>query len=139
MTIHCDQVILRTVQEGTCANVNDTNPYSPDDKKKHLGWDQGHKTAIRDHQQRENYTKHSWFRKLMCKLGKHRGFVTKIPGRPRIVNGDIVSRDPIITKYTCSCCGEVRFINLDGGPEARKARQARFAEQMGYNKRGRRR
>ena len=136
-----DQAILGAVQEGICANINDTNPYNPDDKKKYIGWDQGHKTAIRDHQQRENYAEHSWFRKLLCKLGKHRGFVTKIPGRPHIdyKTGNIVSRDPIITKYTCSCCGEVRFINLDGGPQERKRRQARFAKQMGYNKRRSRR
>ena len=139
MVVHCDQIILGAVQEGTCADIDAINPHTPDDKKKYIGWDQGHKTAIRDHQQRENYAEHSWFRKLLCKLGKHRGFVTKIPGWPRIVNGNIVSRDPIITKYICSCCGEVRFINLDGGPQERKRRQARFREQMGYDKRRRRR
>ena len=135
-----DQIILGAVQEGMCAKPNEVNPYSPSDKKQFMGWEQGHKTAIKDYQQREKYANLSWFCKLKCLIGRHRYHLTKIPGRPHIdpKTRSIDRRDPIIEQYVCVYCDKTYFINLDGGPEERKRRQVRFAKQMGYDKRRRR-
>ena len=132
--MNVDQIILGAVQEGVCAELGSTNPYKPEDKKQHAGWEQGHKRAIEDHRQREKYTSLSWFRKAKCKIGLHRYNLSKIPGRPHInpKTGDIDRRDPIIEKYTCVYCGDVYFIGLDGGSRERQARQKRFRERMGY-------
>lgn len=113
MTLHPDQVILGAVQEGTCADVNDANPYEPEDKKRFLGWEQGHKRAIEEYEQQQKHDSLSLSRTIKCKLGFHNYILKKIPGRPHIdPKGTITRRDPIIKKYTCVYCDNVYFLGL---------------------------
>ncbi len=112
--LHVNQDILGAVQLGACSAIDDTNPYEPEDKKRYLGWKQGHKRAVEERQQQKRWSDSSWFCKLMCKLGIHRCALTRVPGRPHIDwnTGLIDRRDPIISKYTCVCCGDVHFEGL---------------------------
>ena len=106
MSLHVNQTILGAVQEGRCSKLGDVNPYEPDDKKRYLGWEQGHKSVLQAHEERQRYKNSPWYRKVLCKLGIHNYSVSYIPGRPHInpQTGNIIGRDPIITKYTCVCC-----------------------------------
>lgn len=113
MTLHPNQTILGAVQLGTCADLNTTNPYEPEDKKRYLGWEEGHQRAIKEHQQQQKYNP-SFFRSVLCKIGFHQYSLRRIPGRPHInpKTGNIDRRDPIIKKYTCVFCNDVYFIGL---------------------------
>ncbi len=108
--IHVDQDILGAVQKGTCAEPNDTNPYEVTDIKRFEGWKQGHKSAVAEQEQIQKWESTSLFRKILCKVGIHKDRLTKIPGRPHIKAGKIVSRDSIIKKFTCIHCDNVHFI-----------------------------
>ena len=114
MALHPDQTILGAVQLGTCAEADEVNPYQSDDKKRYLGWEQGHKRAIANFQQEQQWDNLSLFRKLMCKIGIHKYSLKRIPGRPHIdpKSGNIDRRDPIVKKYTCVYCDDVYFIGL---------------------------
>ncbi len=114
MPLHPDQTILGAVQIGTCADVSAVNPYEPKDKKRYLGWEQGHERAIKEYQQQQKYNNLSLFRKAMCIIGFHKHSLKLIPGRPHInpKTGNIDKRDPIIKKYTCVYCDDVCFIGL---------------------------
>lgn len=111
--LHPDQAILGAVQLGACADLNETNPYEPEDKKRHLGWKQGHSRVIEEHRQYRRWDNVSWFRKILCRIRIHRYTLKRIPGRPHIdpKTGNIDRRDPIIKKYTC-VCGDVYFLGL---------------------------
>lgn len=111
--LHPNQEILGAVQLGACADLNDTNPYEPDDKKRYAGWEQGHSNVIEEHRHRQEWDNVSWFRKIMCKVGFHKHRLKRIPGRPHIdpKTGNIDRRDPIIEKYTC-LCGDIYFLGL---------------------------
>ncbi len=113
MVLHVDQTILGAVQLGECANLNDTNPYEPTDRKRYLGWQEGHKRVIAEHQQWQKHNNLSLFRKIMCKTGFHKYSLKRIPGRPHIDSktGNINGRDSVIKKYTCDC-GAVCFEGL---------------------------
>ncbi len=112
--LHPNQEILGAVQLGACADLSDVNPYEPEDKKKYLGWQQGHSRVIEENQLQQKRVGSSWFRKLMCKLGIHKYNLKRVPGRPHInpQTGNIDRRDPIIEKYTCICCSDVYFLGL---------------------------
>lgn len=107
------QVILGAVQLGACADLDDINPYEPEDKKRYLGWEQGHSRVIKEHRQQQIRDSASWFRKIMCRIGFHKHHLKRIPGRPHIdpETGNVDKRDPIIEKYTC-VCGDIYFIGL---------------------------
>lgn len=110
--LHPNQVILGAVQLGACADLNDVNPYKPEDKKRYLGWEQSHLRVVEEHRQRQIWDNASWFRKILCTIGIHRHSLKRIPGRPHIdKTGKIDRRDPIIEKYTC-VCGDVYFLGL---------------------------
>lgn len=113
MSLHPNQTILSAVQLGMCSNPNDTNPYEPEDKKKHLGWEQGHERVVEEHQRQQKYNKLPLSRKILCKIGIHKYSLSRIPGRPHVnpKTGNIDRRDPIIKKYTCDC-GDVYFLGL---------------------------
>lgn len=100
MALHPDQTILGAVQEGACASPNDTNPYEAEDKKRYLGWQQGHESAIKEYQQQQRYSNISLFRKILCKIGWHKYNLTRVPGRPHInpKTSNIDRRDPILLK-----------------------------------------
>ena len=106
MSLHPNQAILGAVQLGFCADLETANPYEPEDKKRYLGWEQGHKRAIEEHRQRQKYDNLSLFRKVLCGIGIHKYNLTHVPGRPHIdpKTGNIDRRDPIIKKYTCVYC-----------------------------------
>ena len=111
--LHPNQEILGAVQEGTCAEFGNTNPYEPEDKKRYLGWEQGYKNVVREHKEQQEWANTSRWQKLKCRLGFHKYILKKIPGRPHInPKGEIDRRDPIIKKYTCICCNDVYFIGL---------------------------
>jgi len=116
MGLHPNQEILGAVQLGTCAGINDTNPYQPEDKKKYFGWKQGHERAIENHQEYLRWKNAPWYRKAMCKIGAHKYSLKRIPGRPHIdpKTGNIDGRNPIIKKYTCIYCPDTRFVGLGG-------------------------
>lgn len=113
MVLHPNQEILSAVQLGTCADLNEENPYKPRDKKRYLGWQQGHERVIEEHRLQRQRNDTSWFRKIMCKIGFHKHKLKRIPGRPHIdtQTGNIDRRDPIIEKYTC-VCGDIYFLGL---------------------------
>ena len=108
------QAIIGTIQEGRCADISDTNPYSPEDKKKHLAWGYGHERTVGEHEQQQKYACLPFWRKALCKIGLHKYTLKRIPGRPRIKDNEIVGRDPIINKYTCIYCPAVYFVGLNG-------------------------
>lgn len=112
MVLHPDQTILEAVQLGTCAAPDDTNPYKPEDKKRFLGWEEGHKRSIEEHEREQKYNSLSFFRKIKCKIGFHKYKLKRISGRPHInpKTHSIDRRDPIIKKYTCIYCDETYFI-----------------------------
>jgi len=111
--LHTDQVILGAVQLGACADLNDVNPYKTEDKKRYLGWQQGHSRVIEENRHQQEWEKVSWIRRVKCKIGLHQHRLKRIPGRPHIdpKTGKIDRRDPIIEKYTC-ICGDVYFLGL---------------------------
>ena len=114
MGLHPNQTILSAVQEGTCSAIDDINPYETGDKKRYLGWQQGHENVTREHQQQQKYNESSLLRRLLCKIGLHKYQCKHIPGRPHInpKTGEMDRRDPIIKKYTCICCDYTYFVGL---------------------------
>ena len=113
--LHPNQVILGAVQLGICSEINDANPYEPEDDKRQLGWKQGHSRVIEEHQQYQRWDKASWLRKILCKVGFHKYHLKRIPGRPHIdpKTSNIDRRDLIIEKYIC-ICGDIYFSGLSG-------------------------
>ncbi len=116
MVLHVNQTILGEVQIGRCSGLDDVNPYEPQDRKRYLGWEQGHKTMIESHRQHKKHKAMPWYRKILCQIGVHKYTLKLIPGRPRIgfQTGLSIGRDPIIKKYVCDC-GDTYFIGLGGG------------------------
>lgn len=114
-SLHPNQIILGAVQEGRCAELSDINPYTLEDRKRRLGWEQGHYRSIKEHERCQRYANLSWFRKVLCKLGVHKHILKLVPGRPHInrQTGAIDRRDPVIKRYTCDC-GDVFFVGLRG-------------------------
>ncbi len=110
MVLHVNQDILGAVQKGECSELNDTNPYEAEDIKRFEGWKQGHKRVVAEQEQIQKWNATSFFRKILCKIGIHKDKLSKIPGRPHIKDGKIVSRDSIIKKFTCIHCDNVHFI-----------------------------
>ena len=115
MTLHPHQEILGAVQEGTCSEPNDINPYKPEDVKKYCGWKQGYENAVKDHKLQQKIDGLSLLDKLKCRIGIHKYKLKRIPGRPHInpKTGKIDRRDPIIKKYTCVRCNDTYFIGLN--------------------------
>ena len=116
MSLHPNQIILGAVQIGKCSDINDINPYNISNKKKYMGWEQGHETVIKEYKEQQKYNNLSFFRKFLCKIGFHKYSLKCIPGRPHInsINNNIDRRDPIIKKYKCIYCPATHFIDLDG-------------------------
>ena len=116
MSLHPNQIILGAVQEGKCSNIDDINPYEISDKKRYMGWEQGHKTTIKEYKEQQKYNNLSFFRKVICKMGFHKYKLKCVPGRPHInpITNNIDRHDPIIKKYKCIYCSATYFIGLNG-------------------------
>lgn len=114
MSLSVDQTILGAVQEGTCAEIDAVNPYSMEDKKRYFGWKEGHEGAVKDYNQQKKYDSLTSWQKFKCWLGIHEYTIKKLPGRPHIDNatGDIISRDPIVKKYTCIYCNDSFLVGV---------------------------
>jgi hypothetical protein len=104
--LHPNQDILGAVQEGRCSGLSDANPYEPDDKKRYLGWEEGHKAVIKNHKLQIKWNGLPWYRKLLCKIGFHDYRYKLVPGRPHYnpQTRQIDRRDPIIRVPICKHC-----------------------------------
>ena len=114
MGLQPNQVILGAVQQGKCSDPDDINPFDIADRKRHAGWEQGHKSMVADLVMRQKYNDVPVWQKIKCKIGLHKYNLSHVPGRPHIRNNRIIGRDPIIKKYTCIHCPAVYFVGLSG-------------------------
>ena len=111
MTLRVDQTILGAVQQGTCAELGDVNPHKPEDKKRFLGWEQGYKNVVREHNLQQRLNNRSLCRRFLCCIGIHKYRLKLVPGRPHIgKGGNIDRRDPIVKKYICIYCDDTYFV-----------------------------
>lgn len=111
-----DIVVVNGLQDGECADLDAKNPYSIEDKKSYHAWKIGHDKAIEDNKIQLRWKNTTKWQKVKCKIGIHNFEVIKIHGRPHIdyQTGNIISRDRIITRFTCIYCNETCFDGLNG-------------------------
>ncbi len=127
--------ILEAVKHGAGSNEGDLNPYKPEEKRKHAGWQAGYKRAREEDAYAIHWNRFPWWRRALCSIGLHKHeFKNRVPGRPHInpTTSMINGRDDPIFIYECHYCLDRVFGNLCGSKIDQDKRRKEFRKRRSH-------